>query len=827
MSNSTQSIRKRCAFLVGINSYTDGQYPDLKFCVNDVKTLGDFLSHVGYSVIILHDEKSGSYAPTKNNISAELKTFCKAHPDDLLLVYFACHGIRIKDQPRLIAQDTRAALLEEQSIALAEIETMLRESDATRKILMLDACHTGIEMGRDIADPEFIHNVYEQAEGFALLAASTAQQKAFELGNVKHGVFSYFVLEGLSGAADRQSKQFVTVDDLRTHVLHGIRDWSKSEGGLVQEPTDKREGIGDFILVDYRNQSHPNLALEFVQPGAGSQRIESRASGSSPDAPLSLTQQLERESLEQELAARKLDFEGVDKLYLREMDPARKNSLKAQRTDLLADIQRIEDEFKALGRDSNKDVEPDEKIDKNIQKLIEDSSISTLISTDLLNEFKEILENIDSFAPVIKALQSSGLGDVSIWDTTITNPDFPGTKRKEQVFQTLVLFLREHPYSQNEPSILQLGRYLRDEGISKSHTLHTKISSWISKAEKKLGYFPVELDEKVPQSEMFTGELIVEVNPENEVELLLCGDNFLDYKKGKDITNIDEEQDKYEQIKQIILEGIKYSVGKVEQERQKRRFRNYDLIIEIFLPNNYLLENVDLWDSIDDLKEPIGIDYKIVLRSRKRIKSPSYRKILLDCWEALKPHLKTFPSLQNESIGVHGQKEFLEKQELQNQKSIEHFEPLDHLDAGWSEKFWKAWYLNLRNQVESGKKIGLKINCCLTEFDLVSVDHLFEAIFKSGIPIAIWLRANEDIDIAKEINELIAANPIHNFADFLKILKDKRSDNYRNSLGKMLKGNQSQFLGYPLSILYDDPYRSLPSDRFQLDPSDPLVMSST
>ena len=345
-SGAVPPIRKRWAFLVGIDSYIDGQHPDLKFCVNDVKALEALLKQVGYSVTSLHDGRSGQYAPTKANILAELTTFCKAHPDDLLVIYFACHGVRIKGEPHLIVQDTRAALLEDQSIAIADIEKKLRESDATRKILMLDACHTGIEMGRDITDPEFIQNVYEQAEGFALLAASTAQQKVFELGRVNHGVFSYFVLKGLSGEADHQSKQFVSVDDLRTFVLHGIRDWSRSHGGLVQEPTDRREGIGDFILVDYRNQARPDLALESVHSGGEGQRLGRCTSDQS--AAMSLAQRLERDSLERELAARQRDFKAVDKKYRWETNPAEKNALKEQRTELLDEIQDIENQLNAL-----------------------------------------------------------------------------------------------------------------------------------------------------------------------------------------------------------------------------------------------------------------------------------------------------------------------------------------------------------------------------------------------------------------------------------------------------------------------------------------------
>lgn len=59
-------------------------------------------------------------------------------------------------------------------------EQYMRNSKARSLVLTLDASHTGVDVGRGITDPEFIHNVYDLAVGFALIAACTAQQVAFE-----------------------------------------------------------------------------------------------------------------------------------------------------------------------------------------------------------------------------------------------------------------------------------------------------------------------------------------------------------------------------------------------------------------------------------------------------------------------------------------------------------------------------------------------------------------------------------------------------------------------------------------------------------------------
>lgn len=100
-----------------------------------------------------------------------------------------------------------------------------------------------------------MEHVYERAEGFALLAATSAEDVALESGDEKHGVFTHYLLKGLAGEADRNNKGFVSFRDLEAHVLDALRHWSIQKGGLIQVPTARSEGRGDPILADYRSSA--------------------------------------------------------------------------------------------------------------------------------------------------------------------------------------------------------------------------------------------------------------------------------------------------------------------------------------------------------------------------------------------------------------------------------------------------------------------------------------------------------------------------------------------------------------------------------------------
>jgi uncharacterized caspase-like protein len=238
-----------------VNRYVEPAFPQLNYCVNDVLALDRTLRRLGYTNIVLHDDlpHEDPHFPTRENVEAELLRLCQAAgPDDLLWTHFACHGKLVEGQPLLITHETRAPTLAWRALPLADVEAQMRGSKARRLVLTLDACHTGVEVGRDIADPEFLRNAYDLAEGFALIAASTAQQVAQEWEEKQHGVFTYFLLEGLSGLADRAGKKRVTVSDLSTHVLDGLRRWNVEHGGLLQEPTTRTEMMGDMVLADLR-----------------------------------------------------------------------------------------------------------------------------------------------------------------------------------------------------------------------------------------------------------------------------------------------------------------------------------------------------------------------------------------------------------------------------------------------------------------------------------------------------------------------------------------------------------------------------------------------
>ncbi|MBE9062380.1 effector-associated domain EAD1-containing protein [cf. Phormidesmis sp. LEGE 11477] len=298
------TTQKRWAVLVGINDYADKAFPQLRYCVNDVVSLEGLLRQVGYTVVCLHDELPMRDArfPRYGYIEAELKKLKdKFSKGDLLLVYFACHGTRQGDgTPRLVVEDTRAETLADTGIAVSAIERWMRESGAGQLVLVLDACRMG--QGTDERNievvSEFIQDVYKRRpEGFALLASSTAEQVSREFGELQHGLFSYYVLSGLAGAAKVADSGQVTVGSLKHYVM-GELTRESVVSGISQMPQGRQRGdldLDNVVLVDEADlafvkrpvaqKSGPNVqsGRNAQEQGVGAMQVPEQLSGDDYD----------------------------------------------------------------------------------------------------------------------------------------------------------------------------------------------------------------------------------------------------------------------------------------------------------------------------------------------------------------------------------------------------------------------------------------------------------------------------------------------------------------------------------------------------------------
>ena len=133
---------------------------------------------------------------------------------------------------------------------MSDVREIIEQSPAHAKVIVLDACHSGASIGKaePTMSPAFIRRVFEEAEGMAVLASCKQGQQSWEWQAKQRSVFTYYLLEALSGHADLDGKGFVTVSDVSRHVTDGVKAWAVN-AGVPQTPTLQYTVAGDIILL--------------------------------------------------------------------------------------------------------------------------------------------------------------------------------------------------------------------------------------------------------------------------------------------------------------------------------------------------------------------------------------------------------------------------------------------------------------------------------------------------------------------------------------------------------------------------------------------------
>ena len=118
---------------------------------------------------------------------------------------------------------------------------------AKSKILLTDACHSGAITPEDT---ESLNKRFgDLSKSLFSLTASRARERSYEVADLKggHGVFTYYVVQGMEGAADSSGDGIVTADELAEYVHTQVREYTESK----QNPTSDKANYDPEMLLAY------------------------------------------------------------------------------------------------------------------------------------------------------------------------------------------------------------------------------------------------------------------------------------------------------------------------------------------------------------------------------------------------------------------------------------------------------------------------------------------------------------------------------------------------------------------------------------------------
>jgi hypothetical protein len=220
VTHSARDTRKpdvshKWALVIGIASFQDRRL-NLQYTRKDADAVSALLKDPVYGrfpadhVKLIEDEQA-----TTVNVRAGLNWLARqASEDDLAVIYIASHGTaREQDQAGasyVVTFDTDVQSrdgLYSTSIPLVEISNVVRTRvRALKAVVILDTCHSQGAVSQTVTvpatmPPQMLDHIRE-GTGRVIIGASQAEESSFESPKYGHGLFTYYLLQGLRAQKD-------------------------------------------------------------------------------------------------------------------------------------------------------------------------------------------------------------------------------------------------------------------------------------------------------------------------------------------------------------------------------------------------------------------------------------------------------------------------------------------------------------------------------------------------------------------------------------------------------------------------------------------------
>jgi Tol biopolymer transport system component/uncharacterized protein YgiM (DUF1202 family) len=247
------------AVVIGISKYKGVRA--LQYADKDGQAFYDYLvDQVGVpkqnATLLLNEQ--ATLVNLKRTLGTELKR--KAGEKDTVIIYYAGHGAPESEasasdddglEKYIVPYDADPNDLYTTGLPMREVETIFQRLAPERVIFITDSCYSGATAGRTfqtasrraVISEAFLSRL-SKGKGRVVLTASRASEVSEERDNLGHGVFTYYLLEGLNGKADLDGDGIITVDEAYTYVSKKVSEAT----GQNQHPVKKGEVEGQLIL---------------------------------------------------------------------------------------------------------------------------------------------------------------------------------------------------------------------------------------------------------------------------------------------------------------------------------------------------------------------------------------------------------------------------------------------------------------------------------------------------------------------------------------------------------------------------------------------------
>jgi uncharacterized caspase-like protein len=255
------------ALLVGIDQYVNPDITPLRYAVADTKGMRNSLLKAGFpegKVFTMTSDAQGPDYPSSLNVLKRLGTLSNyVQPGDTFLFYFSGHGYQRTENHFLgtiDADPTDDVTLEQSTLSMKSLRRQMSRIKARNAIFILDACRNDPYRGKsdvnNVLTDSFSRDLQLVAKstaggqsGSAVLLACSEGERAWEQPEINHGVFTYYLMEGLNGAAAEADGR-ITMTSLGDYVQQKVGNWAL-KNNKTQTPDLQQFGAAKIVVTQH------------------------------------------------------------------------------------------------------------------------------------------------------------------------------------------------------------------------------------------------------------------------------------------------------------------------------------------------------------------------------------------------------------------------------------------------------------------------------------------------------------------------------------------------------------------------------------------------
>ena len=257
------------AVLIGVESYDPSVLSTLEYAEDDAIALCRSLTHLGFKTKVMTGQSKVSTG--KPNSPEKILTVLRTQmnncaPGDTMVISLSGHGLQFSSEkpdenniretyfcPEDADPNNKSSLL-----PVSSIVTLLKQCPASRKLLLIDACRNDFAntAGQKKAAKKLrLTSVHETRRsvpsGMNVLFSCDQEQFSFEDDDLKHSVFSHFVIKYLNGNAGTRyyDNNQLSLDNLIRYVRKRTNEYVSDNNLAAEGQTPVSVGMGtDWIL---------------------------------------------------------------------------------------------------------------------------------------------------------------------------------------------------------------------------------------------------------------------------------------------------------------------------------------------------------------------------------------------------------------------------------------------------------------------------------------------------------------------------------------------------------------------------------------------------